>query len=142
MSSTELRQPQRTSATLDRLYEWCVVLTRPVAFVGVLGMLIASGVTVVDVLLRWLANTGVAALNEIVSMTFAVTVTACIPAGLAAEVGITIDVIEKVLTRRTASWLRFIGGCLLLGFFAFFVVLWLLLAAPLLLWLAHGWVAP
>jgi tripartite ATP-independent transporter DctM subunit len=119
MSSTESPRALSTpAAALDRLHDWCVVLTRPIAFVGVLGMLIASGVTVIDVLLRWLANTGVAALNEIVSMTFAVAVTACIPAGLAAEVGITIDIVEKILARRTASWLRFVGACLLLIFFA------------------------
>jgi tripartite ATP-independent transporter DctM subunit len=119
MSSTESPRSLSTpAAALDRLYDWCLVLTRPIAFVGVLGMLIASGVTVIDVLLRWLANTGVAALNEIVSMTFAVAVTACIPAGLAAEVGITIDIVEKILARRTASWLRFVGTCLLLIFFA------------------------
>lgn len=117
--SSELRQSRYVAtALLDRLHGWCVTLTRPVASIGVLGMLIASGVTVVDVLLRWLANTGVAALNEIVSMTFAVTVTACIPAGVAAGVGITIDIIEKVLTRRTTAWLRLFGGVLLLLFLA------------------------
>ena len=118
MESTELRQSQQIpAALLDRLHDWTSTLTRPIAFVGVLGMLIASGVTVVDVLLRWFANAGVAALNEIVAMTFAVTVTACIPAGVAAGVGITVDVLEKVLTRRTALWLRLLGGCLLLLFF-------------------------
>lgn len=119
MESTELHQSQQTpAALLDRLHDWSVTLTRPIALIGVLGMLVASGVTVADVLLRWLASAGVPALNEIVSMTFAVTVTACIPAGVAAGVGITVDVLEKVLTRRTALWLRLFGGCLLLLFFA------------------------
>lgn len=117
-AGTTCQPPRAPTAAADRLHDWCIALTRPIAFIGVLGMLIASGVTVVDVLLRWLANTGVAALNEIVSMTFAVAVTACIPAGVAAGVGITIDVIEKHLTRRTACWLRLVGGCLLLVFFA------------------------
>ena len=88
------------------------------AFVGVIGMLLASGATVLDVLLRWLASTGVTALNEIVSMTFAVAVAACIPAGLASGVGVTIDVIEKQLSARSAARLRALGAVALLVAFA------------------------
>lgn len=95
-----------------------IALTRPIAFVGVIGMLLASGVTVLDVLLRWLASTGVTALNEIVSMTFAVAVAACIPAGLASGVGVTIDVIEKQLSPRSAASLRALGAVALLVAFA------------------------
>ena len=68
-----------------------MTLTRPIAFVGVLGMLIAAGVTVVDVLMRWLASTAITALNEITAMVFAVAVAACMPAGLAGGVNLKID---------------------------------------------------
>ena len=53
---------------VSRLENSLRTLTRPLAMVGVLGMLLAAGATVVDVLLRWLANSGVVALNEITSM--------------------------------------------------------------------------
>lgn len=102
---------------IDRIEQLSISLSRPIAFIGVIGMLIASGVTVIDVLLRWLANSGVTALNEVVSMTFAVAVAACLPAGLASGVGITIDVFEKAFTRRTAAWLRVIGGTAVLVVF-------------------------
>jgi TRAP-type C4-dicarboxylate transport system permease small subunit len=83
------------SSPWERLVQHCVVVTRPIAFLGVLGMLIAAGVTVVDVLLRWLASTAITALNEITAMVFAVAVAACIPAGLAGRVNLKIDILAR-----------------------------------------------
>ena len=103
---------------LEALRGWCERLTQPVAFIGVLGMLIASGITVVDVLLRWLANSGITALNEIIAMTFAVAVTACIPSGMARGVNLSIDVLEPRFSPRMAAWLKAAGGAALLLFFA------------------------
>jgi len=94
------------------------VLTRPLATLGVLGMLIAAGATVIDVLLRWLANSGVIALNEITSMAFAIAITACLPAGLAGGVNLKIDVLSRWLRGRLGAWLDAIGGLALLIFFA------------------------
>lgn len=104
--------------TLDRLERGAFVLTRPIAFLGVIGMLVASGTTVIDVLLRWLANSGVSALNEIVALAFAVAVTACIPSGLAGGVNLTIDLLQSRFTHRLSAWLQAIGALLLLVFFA------------------------
>jgi C4-dicarboxylate transporter, DctM subunit len=103
---------------LDRLERGCFHLTRPIAFLGVIGMLVAAGTTVIDVLLRWLANSGVSALNEIVALAFAVAVTACIPAGLARGVNLTIDLLQARFSRRLAAWLQAVGALLLLAFFA------------------------
>src|SRR5262249_12414775 len=93
------------------------VLTRPIAFVGVLGMLIVAGVTVVDVLLRWLASSAITARNEITAMVFAVAVAACIPAGLAGRVNLRIDILARWLTPRVDAWLDALGAALLLVFF-------------------------
>jgi tripartite ATP-independent transporter DctM subunit len=95
----------------------CVILTRPIAFIGVLGMLIAAGITVADVLMRWLASTAITALNEITAMVFAVAVSACIPAGLAGGVNLKVDILARWLTARAAAWLDALGGGLLLLFF-------------------------
>ncbi|MGE0745871.1 MAG: TRAP transporter large permease subunit [Rhodospirillales bacterium] len=103
---------------LERLQEACAAATRPIAFLGVIGMLIVSGVTVADVLLRWLANSGVAALNEVVSMTFAVAVAACMPSGCARGVNLTVDILERWLAPRLAAWLAAAGSVLLFVFFA------------------------
>jgi tripartite ATP-independent transporter DctM subunit len=105
---------------LERLREGCETATRPVAFIGVLGMLIAAGVTVVDVLLRWLVNGGITALNEIVGMVFSVAVVACLPAGMARGVNLSVDVLEKRFSPRLATGLKAWGSVALLLFFALF----------------------
>ncbi|MGB8551231.1 MAG: TRAP transporter small permease subunit, partial [Xanthobacteraceae bacterium] len=81
-------------------------------------MLLAAGATVVDVLLRWLANTGVIALNEITSMAFAIAITACLPAGFAGGVNLKIDVLARWLSGRLEAWLDAIGAFALLVFVA------------------------
>jgi TRAP-type C4-dicarboxylate transport system permease small subunit len=99
---------------LDRLHHACITFTRPIAFLGVIGMLIVSGVTMVDVLLRWLANSGVAALNEIVSMVFAVTITACLPHGVAEGINLKLDLLENWIVGRLAAWVDVVGMALVL----------------------------
>src|SRR5437879_1478690 len=91
----ELQEAQGAQRLLERLHQACIFVTRPIAFIGVIGMLIVSGVTMVDVLLRWLANSGVTALNEIVSMVFAVTITACLPHGVAEAINLKLDLLEN-----------------------------------------------
>src|SRR5262245_34260463 len=99
---------------LERLHRACIAVTRPIAFIGVIGMLIVSGVTMVDVLLRWLANSGVAALNEIVSMVFAVTITACLPYGVAVGINLKLDLLENWIVGRLAAWVDAVGMALVL----------------------------
>jgi C4-dicarboxylate transporter DctM subunit len=116
---------------LDRLEAWCRMVTRPVAFIGVIGMLVVSGVTIVDVLTRWIFDTSIAATNEIISMTFAVAVAACIPAGLAYSVNLKVDLLESHLTGRWKEWLNAIGNILLGLFFAILCWRVMLFAADL-----------
>src|SRR5882724_5006894 len=85
-------------------------------------MLIAAGITVADVLMRWLASTAIPALNEITALVFAVAVAACIPAGLAGGVNLRIDILARWLTGRVAAWLDALGALLLLLFF--FTLTW------------------
>jgi tripartite ATP-independent transporter DctM subunit len=114
---TDLASPLALVPFAERLERSCVTLTRPIAFVGVLGMLIAAGVTVVDVLMRWLASTAITALNEITAMVFAVAVAACMPAGLAGGVNLRIDLLSRWITGRVAAWLDALGALMLLIFF-------------------------
>src|SRR5262249_60538247 len=85
-------------------------------------MLIAAGVTVLDVLMRWLAGTAITALNEITALIFAVAVAACMPAGLAGGVNLRIDLLARWLTGRVAAWLDALGSGLLVVFF--FILAW------------------
>src|SRR5262249_55220632 len=99
---------------LDRFVEWCVRLTNPLAFLGVLGMLVVSGLTMYDVLARWIFSSGIPALNEITGLTFSVAVTACIPAGLAQAVNLKVDLFDNALRGKWKEWLNFLGDLLLL----------------------------
>ena len=103
---------------LDQTERWLERSVRPLASVGVVGMLIAAGVTVADVLMRWLAGTGVLGLNEIISMVFGVAIAACLPAGTAGGVHLKIDIFARWITGRLAAWLDVFGSLLLLIFFA------------------------
>ncbi len=102
---------------LDRLEHLCVLATRPIASIGVAGMLIAAGVTVLDVLMRWLFNSPFPALNEVTAMLFAVAISATLPAGLANKVNLRIDLLSRFMTRRLGMWLDAVGGLFLLTFF-------------------------
>ncbi len=103
---------------LDRIEAECARVTRPIAFVGVLAMLIVAGATLVDVLGRWFFNAPIPALNEVVAEVFAVGVAACIPSGLAQSVNLTVDILAKWITGRLAAWLAAAGAVLLLVFVA------------------------
>jgi len=102
---------------LARLEHICVLATRPVASIGVAGMLLGAAATVLDVLLRWSINSPLPALNEIIAMLFAVAITATLPAGLANKVNLRIDLLTRFMTRRLGLWLDAIGGLFLLAFF-------------------------
>jgi tripartite ATP-independent transporter DctM subunit len=109
-------------STTERLEEVLGDLSRPIAFIGVLGMLIVAGVTMFDVLARWLVSGGVPALNEIVSMTFAVAVAACIPCGLAQRVSLKIDLFENAIRGNWRLVIDVMGDVLLTVFFALLTV--------------------
>lgn len=110
--------PASQRSMLDRLEYFCVLATRPVASLAVAGMLTAAGATVLDVLMRWIFNSPFPALNEVVSMVFAVAIAATIPAGLANKVNLRIDLLSRFMTPRLGMWLDAIGGLFLLIFFA------------------------
>ncbi len=119
---TDIARPVEVLPLIERLARLCIVCTRPVAFIGVVGMLAAASVTVIDVLMRWLANTAITALNEITALVFAVAVAACMPAGLAGGVNLRIDLLARWLTGRVAAWLDALGALLL--FIFFFLLAW------------------
>src|SRR6185295_19468881 len=103
-------RPAPAFHVLDRIEGWLAVATRPLATIGVLGMLGAALATVTDVMLRWLAGRGIFGLNEIVSMTFGVAIAACLPAGVAGGVNLKIDIFARWITGRLAAWLEVFGA--------------------------------
>jgi C4-dicarboxylate transporter DctM subunit len=102
---------------LDCLDRACVALTRRVAFVGVIAMLIIAFATTLDVLLRWLVSRPIHGLNEMVGMGMAVAVAATFPAGAAQRVNLTIDVLIDKLAVRASAWLKVVASLSLLLFY-------------------------
>ena len=104
-------------AILDRLEAWLGKSAHVVALASVTGMLLVAAVTMVDILLRWLADSGVTALNEIVELLFAVAITACIPAGIVRGVNLRIDLVARWLSPSTEIWLKLLGDGFMLLFY-------------------------
>ena len=97
----------------------CLGVTQRVAFVGVLGMLFIAFITIADVVLRFLFNKPIAGMAEVTSMALAVTVAACLPAGAAARVNLTVELFETRASAVTRARLRLFGALVLLVFYAF-----------------------
>jgi tripartite ATP-independent transporter DctM subunit len=94
----------------------CVALTGRISFIGVAGMLAIAGLTVTDVALRALFNSPLTGLNEIVSLTLAMAVAACLPSGTARRIGLDIDILNRFLSPGLQARLRMIGQFVLLAF--------------------------
>ena len=103
---------------LARLATRCVAVTQRIAFVGVAGMLFIAFATIGDVLLRWLFDAPIAGLGEVESMALAVAVAACLPAGAAQGVNLTVDLLGTRARPATLARLKAFGGAALFVFYA------------------------
>jgi C4-dicarboxylate transporter, DctM subunit len=103
---------------MDRVEEQVGRVSEVVAIACVCGMLFVAAVTMVDVLLRWVANEPIAAINEIVQMTFSVAIAACIPAGMTQRVNLKIDLVARYFSPRMHAWLEVLGSACLWLFYA------------------------
>src|SRR5688572_33376101 len=101
---------------LQRIDEAARAIADRIAALGVLGILGIGVVTVTDVGLRALFNSPIAGLNEVTAPLLALGIVACLPAGFASRVNITIDLFERVLGRVAVAWLRVLASGLLLLF--------------------------
>jgi len=110
----------------DRLEQRLGAVSRVVAIACVCGMLFVAAVTMVDVLLRWFANEPIAAINEIIQMTFSVAISACIPAGMTQRVNLKIDLVARYFSPRMHAWLEVLGGACLWLFYG--VLAWRILS--------------
>ncbi len=105
---------------LSRLDQGCAALTRRIAVVAVAGMLVISVLTIVDVLLRWLANSPIPGFYELSQLIIAIVITASFPAALAARNNLTIDFLAEILPPGARRWLAFLGAVLIQLFLILF----------------------
>ncbi len=92
--------------------------TRYIALAGLVGLLIVSMSTTLDVLLRWLANAPIKGLSDINSLAVAIVLATCFPIVLAQRQNLTIRFLGESLGTRAAGWLDAFGSVAVLGFIA------------------------
>jgi C4-dicarboxylate transporter DctM subunit len=103
---------------LERAAARCVTLTQRVATVGVVGMLLIAFSTIADVLSRWLFSKAITGMEEVAGMALAVAVSACLPAGAAQRVNITVDLLSGKLGPGMQKALERFGALALLVLYA------------------------
>src|SRR5690242_1234854 len=81
-------------------------------------MLFIAFATIGDVLSRWLFNSAITGMEEMASMALAVAVSACLPAGAAQRVNVTVELLGDRVGERGIERLRLFGAALLLVFYA------------------------
>jgi len=92
-----------------------IALTQRIAFLGVLGMLVISILTSLDVvILRGLFNAPIAGSNEFLNTIFAVAIAAVLASGVAQRANLEIDLLAARLGPRRSAWFRAVGSGLLL----------------------------
>lgn len=101
----------RRGSVLDRLSRW-------IAFIGLVGLLIIALITMADVLLRWLFNAPIEGLEDINKLVFAIVCASCFPAGLVQGHNVTVRLLGTMIGRR-GQWVESFGTGLTLLFFLF-----------------------
>ena len=103
---------------LTRLEQLTENITGAISILAIIGILAGAVVVVGDVLGRWILGTSVFALNEIMSLTFAIAIAATLPAGAARRVNLRIDLFAQMTGPKVQGWLNVATSVLLMLFFA------------------------
>ena len=98
----------------SRIIRW----TRTLAIVGFVGLLVVSVMTMLDVLLRWIANAPIKGLNDINGLAVAIVIASCLPLVVAQRQNIAIRFLGEAAGAGAARWLDALGSGALLAFVA------------------------
>ena len=83
--------------------------TRMISFIGLVGLLLFSAITVGDVLLRWLLNFSMLGVADISELVIAVTIASCFPLVFAEKRSITVRFVGSQLGPRAYALLEAFG---------------------------------
>lgn len=89
-----------------------------IAVLGACAILAISTLVLIDVLMRWLFNAPVLAIDDLTDLNVAVAVVCCLPAGMVGKHFVTIRFLGRALGRRAELWLEVFGDVLTIVFFA------------------------
>lgn len=93
-------------------------VSRAMALIGFLGLLILALMTSVDITSRWLFGAPLHGVNDVSALVMAIVIAACVPANLAARQNITVEFLGNMLGRRGKAFLDGFGGLFTLAFVA------------------------
>jgi C4-dicarboxylate transporter, DctM subunit len=100
---------------LSRAESLFVAITRRIAFIGVVGMVVIGVLTTLDVVvLRAMLKSPIPGSNEFLNTIFAVAIASVLASGLAQRAVLDIDILSNRLGKTAASWLRACGSGILL----------------------------
>ena len=89
-----------------------------IAVVGFLGLLVASVITLLDVVMRFFFNQPIEGWDDMTELVFAIVIVAAFPAGLLQGHNITIRFLGAGLGNRPSHWLELFGALLTFLFIA------------------------
>ncbi len=87
-----------------------------IAVTGFLGLLVASVITLLDVLMRWLFSRPIEGWDDMTALVFAIAIVAAFPAGLLQGHNITIRVLGAGLGAGPTRWLELLGALITFAF--------------------------
>ena len=102
-------------ASLERA---ALAATRALSIVGLAALMCLATMTLVDGLMRWLANKPIEGVRDLAALTIAVAVSCSLPMVLIERANITIRVVENVLGRMASRVLDLVASLLVFGILA------------------------
>jgi TRAP-type C4-dicarboxylate transport system permease small subunit len=103
--------------------DWGITrITRVISLIGLAGLLLFAGITVGEVLLRWLFNYPILGVSDVSSLVVTVAVASCFPLVFAERRSITVRIAGKLLGERVNSVFEAFGTLVTLGMF--FLIAW------------------
>jgi tripartite ATP-independent transporter DctM subunit len=111
LAASRRRAAPRTQVNaIDRIDHAVTIVSRRIAFLGVVVMLLMALGTIVDVLLRWAFNRPITGFDEVVEMGMAIAVAATFPSCAAGRGNLTIDILAERFGPRWSSRLESFGA--------------------------------
>ena len=95
----------------------CTFAARALAIIGLIGLVILAGMTITDVLMRWLFNSPIDGVADIGRLIVAVIIASFFPVALAEKHHISIDFLGKILSPRLSLWLEVVAALVTIVFF-------------------------
>jgi len=97
-------------------------ITKGISLIGLAGLLLFAGITVAEVLLRWLFNYPILGVSDVSSLVVTVAVASCFPLVFSERRSIAVRIAGNLLGKRVNAVLEAFGTLVTLGMF--FLVTW------------------